>query len=388
VLTLSLRVFLIAACFIIPFLVRCAEDYSVPLSITNNPDSTVTKLMIGGYKVFFGNTHNHSMISDGVGSPEEAYSYARNIAKLDFFSLSDHCYSISLSEWAILRDVADRFTRDSLFIGLWGFEWTSREYLGHVSVINTEDYCTVTDTATDSFLELVEWLSSRNGVAFFNHPGRENVMNTEFSHFETSPSEKFVGMELWNKSDGFSVFYYGNGYFYNDNGRGFYDEALIRGWKIGASGAEDNHTGNWGTATNYRLAILANALTRAELVKALKARRFYSTLDKNLALSFKINNQEMGSTVKPGSYTAQILAIDGSKENFTEVIMFNKNHAIAKDWILNTPSVNITCSFDAADSGYYYIKIKQEDGDEAISSPIWISADTYWNRVKRQSISR
>lgn len=373
---ISLRNYLSIIFFIVPFLIGCAQDYGILVPVNNQDTVVIDKLLIGGYRVYFGNLHNHSTVSDGIGTPMDAYQYARYTAKLDFFSLADHCYYVTPSGWALIKTAAASFTQDSVFVGLSGFEWSSTDLYGHVTVINTDDYCSVTDTATDFFVELVEWLSSRNGVAFFNHPGRENDVEREFCHFETTPSDKFVGMELWNKSDGFDVFYYSSGYFYNDNGRGYYDEALVLGWKIGASGAEDNHSGTWGTATGYRLAILADALTRAELVKAMKARRFYSTLDKNLALSFKINGQEMGSTIKPGSYTAQILAVDGNRENFVEVELFDKNHAINNVWILNTPSVNVTCSLDAPDSGYYYIKIKQTDGDEAISSPIWIASGT------------
>jgi hypothetical protein len=52
-------------------------------------------------------------------------------------------------------------------------------------------------------------------------------------------------------------------------------EAITRGWKIGAAGAGDNHSGTWGTAYPARLAILANNLTRTDLLAAMQARDFF-----------------------------------------------------------------------------------------------------------------
>jgi hypothetical protein len=331
---------------------------------------------IGGYNVYYGHLHNHSDVSDGKGSPASAYNYAKNTAKLDFFSLADHCYSITASEWTDIKNQANAFNEDGIFTAFWGFEWSSNRNWGHITVINTDDYCTVTNTAYNEFTELVTWLSTRNGVAFFNHPGREDYLGKEFSHFSTTPSEKFVGMELWNNSKAFSVYYYNDGYFSGDNNKSYFDEVNSRGWRIGASGASDNHGGTWGTDNDYRMAVLSNNLTRSDLFEAIQARRFYSTLDKNLALSFKINGQEMGSELEAGTYTAQIEANDGNGEFFREVKMFDKNHNVVNTWVINTSTVNITYILNTSSGDYFYVKVKQADGNEAISSPIWISGGT------------
>ncbi|MCL6590949.1 MAG: hypothetical protein K6U80_13475 [Firmicutes bacterium] len=37
--------------------------------------------------------------SDGAGSPSQAYVYARDVARLDFFSLADHSEQIDATEW-------------------------------------------------------------------------------------------------------------------------------------------------------------------------------------------------------------------------------------------------------------------------------------------------
>ena len=44
------------------------------------------------YNVYYGQLHSHTRISDGTGSPAQAYEYARDTAGLDFFSIADHDY--------------------------------------------------------------------------------------------------------------------------------------------------------------------------------------------------------------------------------------------------------------------------------------------------------
>jgi hypothetical protein len=40
--------------------------------------------------VFFGNLHSHTSLSDGSGTPAEAYEHARDTAGLDFLALTEH----------------------------------------------------------------------------------------------------------------------------------------------------------------------------------------------------------------------------------------------------------------------------------------------------------
>jgi hypothetical protein len=333
---------------------------------------------IGGYNVYFGDLHNHSNVSDGIGTPADAYNYAKNTAHLDFFGLTDHSDksgSISSAEWTDILNQANACNEDGIFSSFYGFEWSADPVFGHITVLNTDDYCTLA-APTDTFEALVVWLASRlNGVAFFNHPGRE-INSFEFSHFTTTPSDQFIGIELWNRGDGFNTYYYNDGFYTADNQKSYYDEANSRGWKTGALGSGDNHSGTWGTAYPYRMAILANNLTRTDLLEAMRARRFYSTLDKNLSLSFKINGMEMGSTIVANNYTLQIKAADADGEIFNQVVMFNQNHSVVNTWTLNTNSVDISTNLNTSDGDYYYVKVREADGNEAISSPIWISGSS------------
>jgi hypothetical protein len=332
---------------------------------------------IGGYKVYYGDLHNHCDISGNghaVGTPDNAYNYAKNTANLDFFGLADHDIYLTSSSWNSIKTAADYYNQDNVFVAFRGFEWTTT-YLGHIAIINSDDYCTSGQSPTNTFAGICAWINARSScIAFLNHPGRQDGTGKEFDHFAATAIDNMVGMELWNKSDPFTDYYYNDGFFTNDNNKGYFDEANYRGWKVGASGAGDNHYGTWGAANDFRMAILANSLTHADLLEALQVRRFFSTLDKNIALSFTISGSEMGSVLQgAANQTLQVLATDGNGETFTEVVIFNKSHDIVASWTPNASSVNVSMVKNTYDGDYFYVKVTQTDGNEAVSSPVWIS---------------
>ncbi len=209
-------------------------------------------------------------------------------------------------------------------------------------------------------------------MAFFNHPGREDDWDHEFDHFDNKVSEKFVGIELWNKNGAFDKYYYNDGFHRNDGGKGFFDEAIARGWKIGPAGSEDNHGDNWGNMNDFNLAILSPELTKEALYSALQQRRFFSTLDKNIAMSFKVNGSEMGSFIKDGEHNIRIELKDGDGEAFTKVELL-KNFVVVKTWNINESQPILTYEERGGINDYYYIRCKQADGDEAISSPVYVT---------------
>ncbi|MBN1758877.1 MAG: CehA/McbA family metallohydrolase, partial [Chitinispirillaceae bacterium] len=338
---------------------------------------------LGNNYVYFGDLHNHTELSDGSGTPRMAYDYTRYNAGLDFFAITDHDFVTSDNQmthekWQLIKATADSCNHDSEFVALWGFEWTSWTY-NHCSVIGTDDFCSCDDTATNTFTKFCNWLSRREAYAFFNHPGRVGPP-LESNLYASEPIEQFVGMELWNKSQRFDYYYYNDGLIPNDNNKSYYDEALSRGWRIGASGAGDNHWATWGTAVDCRMGILAPALTRKDILGALEARRFFSTLDKNIALSFTADSLEMGSIVHGRKHTFRVHALDGDKEPFSKVMLFNSNHDTIATWNPDPGPVSITFEDTVISDGYYYVKVSQPDGDEAISSPIWYFCSGTFNK--------
>lgn len=58
---------------------------------------------IGGFNIYYGHLNNHTSVSDGTGTPEHAYVYAKNEPHLDFFGLAEHSNLMSSTEWATVK---------------------------------------------------------------------------------------------------------------------------------------------------------------------------------------------------------------------------------------------------------------------------------------------
>ena len=86
------------------------------------------------YNIYYGYLHSHTGVSDGQGTPYDAYSQAKE-ANLDWFGTSDHDYwpqDMSIKNWKLINEVADSFNEDGVFTALIGYEWTSDEKdVGH-----------------------------------------------------------------------------------------------------------------------------------------------------------------------------------------------------------------------------------------------------------------
>ncbi len=328
--------------------------------------------LVGSYTIYFGHLHNHTSLSDGTGTPTEAYSTARS-AGLDFFGLSDHGYALTTDEFTAMQTAANAANVEGVFSAFWGFEWSSSRY-GHITVVNPTAFVSSSSTATDTFSEFMNWLGAQGAVAFFNHPGRNNTYGTEFEHFTGAYSGSIVGMELWNKGDDFSTYYYNDGYTTESRDRsGYYDEALFNGWSVGVGGSEDNHSATWGSSS-YRLAVLSGSNTRDAIYSALGSRRFYSTLDRNLELSFQVDGSEMGSSIPGGVNQCVVKAADRDGEGFSQVEIIQNGSVVHAESVSGSLPV-VACELYTQQGDYVYCKVTQSDGDEAISSPVFITSD-------------
>jgi hypothetical protein len=337
------------------------------------------------YNTYFGFVHAHSELSDGEGTPLEAYTYARMSGGLDFFALSDHGELLNTwpweDEWEELVDAAKSTYMPGSFATLWGFEWSSPLY-GHITVLNTNDF---TDSVTrNSIRDIYNWIVARpESFGHFNHPGDYDDFNEEFSHLSLYPVaiSQMVGIETWNGDDSFDRYFYSGGWSSKDHS--YWDEGNRKGWHLGALGSQDNHSRNWGTMNQFRTAILAPDLTRESIIEAYRQRRFYATEDKDLYLDFRCQGYPMGTHLSAVERSFEITAWDGDGDTFQEVRLY-RDGALLKSKTVTGDRIHIfldDCLYDG-NAAYYYVIVQQNDdndgngrNDEAVSSPIWIDAE-------------
>ena len=332
------------------------------------------------YNTYFGILHAHTALSDGTGTPQEAYTYARDVAQLDFFSLSDHGEFLLIwpwdNKWQQILDAANAANASGTFVALWGFEW-SNPLMGHTNVINSEGFV---DTLTHFWPgTLYAWMGAQpQCFGMFNHPQTNQWAGTfvidSFGGNQNAVNQ-IVGVEL-------ASYYNLNPVFYRileGRSQNFWDVANGEGWRLGALGNQDNHEANWGNANSIRTGVLAKELTREAIVEAYHQRRFYVTEDKNLQLDFRCGGYPMGARINAAQRTFQVNAQDGNGDTFEEIRLYRNGMLLETKPVTGNP---VSATFEdtlSTGNDYYYAVVRQTDdssgrgrNDEAVSSPIWI----------------
>lgn len=330
------------------------------------------------YSNFFGNVHGHTIFSDGMGTPQQAYEKAREDG-LDFFATSEHAVQLSLLPWGntwwLSRVITDLYNDPGNFVTLYVYEWSSVIY-GHINVIGTEDLSTSFASDTYTPEKLYAWLQDREeAVGRFNHPARTSPFT--FEHFEFDrPNGKrnMVGIEVFNKDKNIQNHLHHTG-FDSDPESNHFEEALNLGWDLGIAGGQDDHQAQWGALKHAVTGIWATELTRAGIYDAYRNRRTYATEDRNLSLSFKVDGNEMGSRLPvptSGSAQAVIRVID--PDGLSRKIELYRNGVKIQEAPPPTVDPNdatVTWTLNPNAGDYYYVVTVDSVPEYAVSSPIW-----------------
>jgi hypothetical protein len=273
--------------------------------------------------VYFGNLHAHTSYSDGSGTPEEAYRMARK-ADMDFLALTEHNHSAADGKGprkdglliatkpvlysgkpSSLIETANRLTEPGAFVAIYGQEFSTISKGNHANIF---DVPTVIRVPDGDFSGLRTWIAanpdSSGGAPLvqFNHPRNAERFPADYGHDDFPDVQSWVAaldpvvelIEVLNAP----ALKDGTG-FRAKSSESYYFTYLNLGFHLAPSVGHDNHFRNWGFSTDARVAVLADGLTRPDLLKALKQRHAYATEDKNLRIVFRANGALSGDIVRP-----------------------------------------------------------------------------------------
>ncbi|MCX7943751.1 MAG: hypothetical protein N2746_04515 [Deltaproteobacteria bacterium] len=240
------------------------------------------------YKVYFGNIHAHCEYSDGKGTALEAYIYARDVAKLHFFSLTDHMEQLTPDELSETIRAAEETRIEGIYETLWGFEWGSPIY-NHSNMFMTERFysvdCYVNDRIKKFYAELIRYPPV---IMQFNHPDyNPNLPMYNYHQYEYNKDvDKLVSLiEIKSAFDK------------DDRHEMSYIQALDKGWHLSPVCNQDNHDSDWGSKNGCRVAVWLPSLTRESLIEGLKRGRTYSTWNQNVIVKWLCDGRWAGETV-------------------------------------------------------------------------------------------
>lgn len=238
-------------------------------------------------RVFWGDTHGHSGFAEGVGTPDRFMTWARDDARLDFVTHSEHDIWMDDAEWEVLRANISRYSEEGRFIAYLGYEWTTHYlYGGHHNVLfrTPEGRERIPTQFYPVLSELYAGLRAdhdpRDVVVI---PHAHNPGNYRLSDPQLQPL-----VEIMSQHGSFEWL-----------GRMY----LSHGHQVGFTAASDNHlsqpgyTAPKGGGLSQRGglgAVLAPELSRDAIFDAMKSLSAYATTGDRIILDVSLNGTGMG----------------------------------------------------------------------------------------------
>lgn len=295
---------------------------------------------------YFGNFHSHTSYSEGVGPPSENFVWARDVAGFDFFAVTDHAELISAVEWDDTAAQADAANEDGVFVALRGFEW-SHTLIGHSCVLATGDRTSALSTLLLG--AYYDWVDANDGLAQFNHPGRE-LNNFNNLAYTARVNDNFFAIEVANKGDSIAEGEY----------LPFYAQVLDAGWHLAPTANQDNHDQS---TTCHRSVYVGPELSRDALFEAMRARRIYATDDPNMRITFRVGDAWMGSRlpVPDGPVVFTIFIEDDEPLTLVELISNGGAVAFSTTPAPGETEVSWEPEATVAAGQWYYVKVTESD---------------------------
>jgi len=336
-------------------------------------------------RIRWADLQGHSNISDGSGSLDDYYSYARDVAALDIAAVTDHDHwGLGFLDqkpqwWKAVQQVADNYYQPGRFVTLPGYEWTSWIY-GHRHVLYFSPGARLfssLDPRTDTPKELWRALRATGAevITVPHHPAGGPVA-IDWSIPPDPLLEPVVEIvSVHGSSECRGV----QGEIYHPRAGHFACDALAKGYHLGMIGSGDGHDGHPGLShlaapSGGLAAIITDDLTREGVVAALRARRVYATNGQRIILEFHLGVHPMGSVTSAERG-------DSNEAYFGRIIgtaPIKRLELVKKGSVARAVSGNgkLVASLSYRDKDrkpgdYVYLRAVQVDGAMAWSSPIW-----------------
>ena len=355
------------------------------------------------YQLYFGQLHSHTTYSDGSGTLDAALDYVANLpedANVDFVAFTDHSnyfdtktaanpegalYDMSLASaysqetWAAYKKAAADFNASqSDIVALAGFEMTWSGGPGHINTFNTPGIVSrnnttlnnkTSDAGMKAYYALLSQPEGADSLSQFNHPGSTFGTFSDFSYWDALIDSRIFMVEVGNGEGQIGAGGYYPSYEY-------YTMALDKGWHVAPTNNQDNHKGKWGNANDARDVILTDDFSEQGLYDAIRALRMYATEDKNLELTYTVNDLPLGSSLTevPDKLDIRVQVSDPDAADAiskVEVIVNSGKVAYTWDNAAALAAGDLSCTLDP-DYSYYYIRVTEADGDLAVTAPVWV----------------
>ncbi|MHC4442051.1 MAG: hypothetical protein ACYTBZ_03110 [Planctomycetota bacterium] len=337
--------------------------------ISDNTRTRSDRAQVGGrlYRLFFGDLHRHTDLSlcrvMDDGTMDDAYRYAIDVAGLDFLGITDHARDIARGDvlsqlwWRSVKAVL-RHELAPNFYPMYAFE-RSRSGEDHNVISLRSDILQPYTYAharywqeldDDSFM--IPHQTSRGG---FKVTGQDPLFITPKS-WEVINNARRPLLEIYQGCRDRPI----------EKDAHF---AFAKGHRLGFIASSDHHS----TGASFA-GVWAEKSDRVTIFRAMQARRTFGATDKIRLLVHAGDywmGQEIGDTPLPPIH---IQARGTADIETMEIILDGQVHET-----LRPAKQNVELKYElkniATGKHYFYLRLKQRDGNLAWSSPIWFNTN-------------
>ena len=342
------------------------------------------------YRIYRGDMHRHTDISaDGAGdgSVMDLFRYAMDAARMDYAMVTDHNSGFDQEySWWRIEKVDDLFHVPGHFTTLFGYERSLGYPNGHRNLAFAQRGVRTLPAApgeqpqqgivkVNSGSVLYPYLRQNRGIAFghTSHTG----MGTDWRDNDPDLEplvEIYQGMRTSAEYEGAPKAPTQDRPATHQGGfqpAGFVWNAWAKGWKLGVQASSDHIS----THISYSCLISEDG-SREGLMNAMRRRHTYAATD-NIILDVRMKDGsaeylqgDIFVASGPAQLTVKVIGTQPLKE-----VRVVKNNRFVYDQKPGVREAEFSFSDADAQSGesYYYVRVLQEDGQVAWSSPIWVT---------------
>ena len=338
-----------------------------------------------GLSLCFGEIHSHTELSDGTGTCEDNFRWAREVEGLDFAALADHfednqSYNYTREDkWRMTREAVDSFYEPGRFVTLLGYEIGTLEKHRNVYFRDGEGRMIVQGPEGER-VTMDNVFDKLEGTDYILIPHAPKFHGINWNRPHRPDRQRMVEIcSTWGISE--------------EGGEGAYQsvrQALDMGYRFGFTGGTDNHVAEPGNPDFGGITgLYVEKLTREAVFDALMARHSFATSGPRMTLRFDGKNCMMGDEIalpasaQPGFSGRALtcgriarLEIICNGETVHSVTPEHTDDAVF-EWEdeLTVEQRTAARELSATPCAYYYLRVTTVNGEYGWSSPIWIEAD-------------
>lgn len=349
-------------------------------------------------QVYWGDLHSHARRSfDATG--DLPFHYARDVARLDFYALTDHVEGLSDAMWQEIRFATQDWYDPGRFATILGYEATFPAPWAHHNVYFRDDGDVRIGRHNGTVQDLWQQLVAGEAMTIPHHTGVRFSPKASNVPGGTGPNidwqfandafrrvvEVYSGHGLCEYYDpDHPLAYQHCDFSLNDSAVGahYVQDGWLTGQRMGTICSSDNHQAQPGRRQTGLAAVWAPALTRSGVFDSIHNRQTYGTTGARILLKVWVNDTFMGQEAASGNGVSvrvwavgtaeiawiEILRGDLDAQRF-DVVYRREPHAASAAFTWDDPQ--------PVGNAIYYVRLRQVAPVagrvvQAWSSPVWI----------------